>query len=528
MGFSGSGSGSGGGVSAWQFQPETYGALGNGKVINDVTTNATSVVTSPTIGAEGSAAVGKYIMIHGANGGTNNGPYVGTITAVAGNNITLSGTAPTASVANCPAVYGTDDVAAINAAISAAKTYALAHNYHAEVLFAPSIYILGSGPTQQTTPAQYSTQILIPYPDLLGNTRKLVIALTGTGDNGYAQYWQSLVPNLSGTCFVSMLLPNTAAANSGTFGRMSVIGGPSAGGAFTGSFANTKISCKNINVFCAIYTNLIAWDTAYLAAARWVQCSASVFAPTGTNLSAVQPYRNVISATSLLNSIGIGFRTPSGGNNADVTMDDVTAQGYELGFLIFDHFTASRLLAVDSDVAVKWDSSIGISGTQHGLFIQEMTAENYNGGLRTNGGLCQVDITWDSENSGVPAYDVNDGANALFGNFWFGDKIDNRAPSVTGGANLKVINMNLGPGHWASPPAVPASGTPQQNTAWRDAGIVVHTGVGVTVSAITVDGTVTGLTMAASSSLALPNVPAGKNVTLTYAGGTPTWDWWLL
>jgi hypothetical protein len=98
---------------------------------------------------------------------------------------------------------------------------------------------------------------------------------------------------------------------------------------------------------------------------------------------------------------------------------------------------------------------------------------------------------------------------------------------VTSAANLKIVNDKLGPGHWSGAPSVPSSTTAQQNTAWRDASIVVHTGGGVTVSAISVDGTSTGLTMAASSSLALPLLPAGKNVTLTYAGGTPTWDWWL-
>ena len=103
-----------------------------------------------------------------------------------------------------------------------------------------------------------------------------------------------------------------------------------------------------------------------------------------------------------------------------------------------------------------------------------------------------------------------------------------RAPVGGAGAvNLKIVNDQLGPGHWASPPAVPLTTVAAQNTAWRDAAVTVATGAGVTVSVIAVDGTATGATLAASSSTTVI-VPAGKTITLTYAGGTPTWVWNLL
>lgn len=82
-------------------------------------------------------------------------------------------------------------------------------------------------------------------------------------------------------------------------------------------------------------------------------------------------------------------------------------------------------------------------------------------------------------------------------------------------------------GHVAVPPAVPASGVPLVNNTGRNASVTVHTGAAVTISAIMVDGATVGLAVAASSHLTLPMVPAGKSIALTYAGGTPTWDWWL-
>ena len=120
----------------------------------------------------------------------------------------------------------------------------------------------------------------------------------------------------------------------------------------------------------------------------------------------------------------------------------------------------------------------------------------------------------DSENGSVT--DVNDSGNVLTGQInWY--DIANRVPSVTGGANLKFVNTKLGPGHWAGAPAVPGSGSPQQNTAWRDAAVTV---TGGTVTAIAVDGTTTGVTSGTVT------VPAGKNITLTYSSA-PTWVWVL-
>src|SRR6266849_1318395 len=473
-----------------------------------------------------SADAGKYIMIHGANG-TLAGPLITRINSVTNATTAVLAAAATASVSNCPAVYGTDATAAINSAVTAAGSYATAGDYFAEVLFAAKIYILGTGPTQignGTTTVTFNSQVPLPYPAPANTTQKLVIALTGAGDTGYLQFWQSLVPNVAGTALVSMVTAPRP-ANS-TFGVQSVIGGPTGGAGFTAAggtlaIANVKVIVKGIGVFCPIWTNLYAFDFGYVSAMRAEQCGAHIFAPTGVNVAAIQPYLSNITAAGLTNAISVGWRTPVGGNNADVTMDDCAAEGYEIGFLVFDHFHAGKLNCIYCDVAVKWDSTQGIAGVQHGIFIQSITAEAYNGGFRTNGGSAQVNINWDAENSATPAYDINDAGGNLYGLFRFGDKVDNRAPIVAGApTNLKIVNENLGPGTWAGKPAVPATGVAQQNTAWRDAMVSVTGGV---VSAVTVDGTAVGFAATGFTVL----VPAGKNITLTYSAA-PSWDWVLM
>jgi hypothetical protein len=514
----------------WQFQPESYGAKGDGKVIGDAVLASNTTLTSASAGFT-AADTGKYIMVNGG-AGTANIPLITTITFVNSTTVTL-GTAASVSGSGFQAVYGTDDTAAINSAVSAAGTYATANKYYAEIVFGAKIYVLATGPTQAgngTTTPTFNAQIPLPYPNANGTSQKLVIALTGANDNAAIQYWLSTTPNVAGTALVSMTTaPLTPSA---TFGRQSVIGGPSGGAGFSGSFANVKAIVKGISVWCPIFTNQVAFGLGYVGGARIDSCSAQVFAPPNAGQ---HPYLSDLPPSSVFqnNTIGVGLQAPLTGNNDDVTIPSFAVEGYETGIWAADHFTAGRIAELYVDLGLLIDQTHGISGSNHAVTIANWSIEQYNGGLRSNGGggtYCMVDIVMDAETpSGIdPSYDISDAGNVLYGRVaWSDPGRTHLYPIVSGAANLKVVNGRLGPGHWASPPAVPASTTAQQNTAWRDASIVVHTGAGVTVSAVNVDGTVTGLTMAASSSLALPVLPAGKNVTLTYAGGTPTWDWWL-
>jgi hypothetical protein len=440
---------------AWQFQPESYGAKGDGRVLGDVvTTSGSPVITSASANFT-SADVGKYIMIHGANGAAvGSYPVITTIISrQSATQVTLGANAG-ASVNNCPAVYGTDDTAAINSAITAANTYAQTFspstpgsgNYFFEIVFGNKIYILAGAPTQTTTPVIMNAQIPLPYPALNGSTPKLIIQLTGAGDAGSNQMWDGLIPTIQATALVSMLNPSNAI---GQFGPPSVIGSANAGIGLTGlDFTNVKVSIKNLSVWCPLYTNLTAFDLRYVAGARAVCSSAHIFAPVGYATGAVGPLlKNMTTDSNFLITNGRGFRFPVVTNNDDSTMDDVAVGGYELAFDVSDHFTAGRMAAVNCDVIMLFNPAQSPSGISHGIFIQSMSAEVYNGGFLVQGGAgvsVQVDINWDAECTGV-TYDLSDTGNSLHGIFTWRDPADaSRGMTVNGAANLTIVNAETG------------------------------------------------------------------------------------
>lgn len=437
----------------YQFLPESYmSGLRVGQVISTVATNGSNVLTSSELAAK--AQVGDWVQVHGGNGATN-GPVIGQITNITGSSVTITASA-TASVSNCPTVFGQDVTNAINAAIDAAKTYALAHGYYGEVLLQPAPYI--SALLNQSNDAGqpvYNTQIKVPVPDRSMLTQKLVLKLFSPGDAGYSQPWNALVPSLGGGAAIVSMLSGPSSVD-GTFGKQSVIGGPT-GGAAPGSGSNgvfnTKFDLEGIMVVCPIWTNLAALDPTFLSGIRFEKSSSHVFAPMGYNASAIGPYVKDITAASFEASHGQGLVSPAQGNNDAVYVNDFAVSGYEEGFRLFDHFVGGRLAAISCDVALKLDATIGVGGVNHRVSVQQFSAENYNGGIRTNGSsgadpgpytvMMPIDIHWDSENSGEPVYDVNDDGNILFGTLYFANPTDQRNPIVNGANHLQIINDNV-------------------------------------------------------------------------------------
>lgn len=518
------------GQQPYQFTPETYGAVGNGVACADVATNGTATITSATVAAK--AKPGQTIMINGANG-VLAAPLVATINTITGTGAVLSAAAG-ATASACATVFGNDDTAAIGQAVAAAGAYALANNFLGEVVFGSKIYMLASGPTQATSPFVQNTQVQVVPAGIPvnGQAPKVILKLTGAGDNGHLEYWESIIPNIAGTVLVSTLT-NAPSTPDPTFGAQSVIGGPAGGTAFTGGFANFKLSATGLAVYVPLFQNMIAYDLGACGGMHLDQCRATGFAPANNlaGATAAHPYLTDLPASVAFQStISRGLRAPEVSNNDDVTIPSFSAEGFEVGALLQDHATVGRLATLYVDVGVRLD---GLASNQSNLTtISNWSCEGFNGALQClqgGGSFFPVDINITSETAGGsdPAYDVSDSAGAIFGTVRsFMNGRTSKQVIVSGAANLKVINGDIGPGHMASPPAVPASGSAAA-PVWRDAVVVVHTGAAVTVSAITVAGTVTSQTVAASSSSTQIRVPAGKTIVLTYAGGTPTWDWWL-
>lgn len=515
-----SGSSSGGGQQVYQFAPETYGAAGNGKIINDATVagGALSTLTSASA-VFTSADQGKTFMLNGGQG-NNAQPLIGTITAVGGPTSVTMSVPATGAVTNGSCVYGNDDTAAFNSAMSAISTYAQAAggNFHAQLILANKLYCLATPPPITAGIVGSTTsQIPIPFPAASGVTQKLLIDIIGVGANDACMYFNSTVPDVRGTALVSMVIPPFIA---GTNPEPSVIGLQYANtGGLTSGFANTEVYVDGVSVIIPFLGPQGAYDFRFLSAAGGGKFGAFAF---GAPISGA--YNNLQSLPSLAGQTGgnsFGIYMPRIGNNAAATIQSFVSEGFTYGAVVTEHSAFHRLTCIYpvAGISVR-------GGGAHGAYIGYACVENGFSALQcTDPSAFPLNVAiLDTE--GMTTWHVQDTNNALRGTVLV--HTNNASPPLVSGATgYKIRWDGVGVGHWASPPAVPASGTPQQNTAWLDASVTVHTGAGVTVTAIAVDGTTTGLTMAASSSLTLPTVPPGKNVTLTYAGGTPTWDWWL-
>lgn len=521
-----------GALKPWQFRPEDYGAKGYSGVAADVVTNGTTTITSAT--ANWTGHNGEHIMINGANGATS-GPLLTTI-VTGGNGTATLAAAAGASATGCAAVWGPDDQAAVNSAISALETYALANNYFGE-LYCSTFYVCASAPTQTTTPIVQNAQIPIPQPGVNGQSRRLVIGIRGPGKSGMLEFWESVFPNLQGAGFISMTTaPSTPSV---TYGEQSVIGGPSGTSGLTGSFANTTVLIDGITIWTPVLNNMYAYDFGYTAGVEFGSFGHKSFAPANNSsgATAAHPYLADLPGTmvtQLENTIGVGCRFPLVGNNDDVVGASFASEGTLIGAIVGDHFTALRMATLYVDVGGRIDLVNGISGGSHGVFVGNWSIESYNGAITCNGSgaaYCSVNINLDTEPiaGGDPVYDIND-SGALHGTIRITDNgaRTNRRPVILNGApNLNVVNDLVGPVVWTNsitpnPPAAPGNNVAQTNNM-RNATVWVSATTGIT--AVSIDGNALGLTAGNNAWLPL-DVAFGHSFTVTYTG-TLTTKWIL-
>lgn len=511
---------SSGGQQVYQFRPETYGALGNGKIINDavVAGGALTTLTSATA-AFTSSDVGKTFMLNGGQG-NNAQPLIGTFTAFGSATSMTMSVAATGAVTNGSCVYGSDDTAAFNAAMAAVSAYAQAAggNFHAQIILNNKLYCLATPPPITSGIVGSTTsQVQIPFPAASGVTQKLMIDVVGVGANDACMYFNSTVPDVRGTALVSMVIPPFA---SGVNPEPSVIGLQYANtGGLTSGFANTEVYVDGVTVIIPFLGPQGAYDWRYLSAAGGGKFGAFAF---GAPISGA--YNNLSALPSLGGQTGgnsFGIYMPRLGNNAAATVESFISEGFTFGAVITEHSAFHRLACIYpvAGISVR-------GGGAHGAYIGYACIENGFSALQYTEPSAFPLFIGILDTEGMTTWHVQDTNNALRGQVLV--HTNNASPPLVSGATgYKVLWDGLGPGHMGSPPAVPASGS-SAALVYRDAMVAIHTGAGVTVSAITIDGTATGVTLGASASTEGVIVPAGKTIALTYAGGTPTWDWWLM
>lgn len=505
---------------AWEFFPEDYGAVGHAKIATDVATSGGNTFTSAQMAAN--ASVGMYVMIDGGRSPYPETAAIGTITAISGTSITINPVdsfhAINSTNTGLNALYGSDDTNAINSALDAARAWAEAHNYDADVLLTEGPYVIATNTQSNDGTALYNTAIKMPHPSN-NNARKLVVSLKGRSRTDNSGYWNSSIPNMLSSSLVAMTIAPSSLDVTWDVQSVIATATPEAGmaGTISPTFVNTKAVVENVNVIVPLFSNLTGFDFRYSASVYADGCSVTAFATAAVG-NGVHMLTYWGDAAWDFHPTGTAIRLPIAGNNADVFVPSFLAQGVANGVdTPSEHTVIGRLVLLYTQVALR----IRGGNTGHGLVIGHVTAEGYQGGIRNSdggSGNCPVFIgSWATETS-ASAYDIYDPGNALQGEIRWINNVDNRAIIVNGAGHLKIKNLSLNPGVWSGAPALPSSGTAMTNTAYRDAWVDI---TGGTVTAIAVNGvTIPGQTSGRVE------VPSGDTIAITYSAA-PTVAWHL-
>jgi hypothetical protein len=215
----------------WQFSITSYGAAGDVNCVVDGAMNASAVLTSAS-GLFTAGDVGKTIAVKRAlTSGTST--LVTTIASYqSATQVTLTAAATVSSATGLQVVWGTDDTAAIQAAINAAIAYRSPTGEAAQVVspLAPGGFgymVAGALKTTDGVNAIYNSQLTIG----LHSDRKpgLTLEFAGPTDAGIVRHWNQDYPAFTGaTWFSAGVFANAAAQSSSVTasGNPSCLGGP--------------------------------------------------------------------------------------------------------------------------------------------------------------------------------------------------------------------------------------------------------------------------------------------------------------
>lgn len=496
--------------------PELHGAKRDGRLVLGTFTTGTKVFTATT-GTFTAADVGKVFVLRNPAS-----PYHTFVTTVASYtdaaHVVLTADAG-ANYASTFACLGTDDTAAVAAAVQGAVTTAQGLGLNAaKVALSEGIYILNGATTKNAT---YYGNAQIPLPVISPVTAsKFALVIEGPIPADAQQHWDQTMPNLTGSVLFSTL---QGLSIDGTWGPPSIIGGPTktaqVSQGVTG-FGGANNEWMNMHAIFRNFMIAVPFNPTQGAIDVREVANASV---DGVGIFPFSTQLDLFSTgSSNFNAGGVGVYMPTLGNNALGEIGSLTVRGYNYGVGLADHANAKRLGLIYCNSAIV----IGENGTgtpQEGIHIDYADVEGCTIGVDASifnaaGGLSIFPLTidhYDCEVTGT--YDIDDPNNYLAGRITIANiNQGTTGPKVNGAANMEIINVFQPRGHQA-PPAVPASGTASV-PVWRHAAVTV---TGGTVTAIAVDGTATGLTSGTVI------VPSGKTITLTYTVA-PSWNWVLL
>lgn len=243
-----------------------------------------------------------------------------------------------------------------------------------------------------------------------------------------------------------------------------------------------------------------------------IQCDLdSLVEPTvAPNCSMAAGSFDLISATAVFASGNVGL---------SITVSGAGRNGGPLNTQIQSFVSSTHVvLAQHGKAAVS--GALAVFGGAGGLTLADNILDGLNSGasglqVNNSGG---IQVHHNQFPGFVGATAISD--NSTVANFYDSNYVQTGSVSP-GSAGVWRNNPGYNP-VTVTTPAFPASGNAWTNTTTVDVLACIATGAGVTVSAISIGGQATGLSMTANAALIVP-VPALQTLTPTYAGGTPTW-----
>lgn len=494
----------------WQFLITKYGAVGDLNCVVDGVMNSGSAVLTSATGAFTAQDVNKAVVVKGAmsSGQTS---LIGVISSYQSpTQVTLS-VAATASITGAQVLWGTDNTAAIQAAINAALAYQSPFGIGTEVITPPAtlygFMVAGALKNSDGVNAIYNSQLTIGI--VSGRAAQRTLSFVGTADAGSCRYWDQDYPFFQSSTWFSAgafisLSAQQASITAG--GNPSVLGGPT--GKFGYGTSATDPTYNNITVILrdmAIMTTHSASGWTYspfnfhgMARAHLDRCSF------GTN-GVVQYYKNqpglgdFATVTSLASGVSIGGLMPSAGNNASNRIRDcVWNGGYTYGPLWTEHTVGEGVNTIlycwggFCPVGNYGDGGTG-TGALHAIFFGQLAVESCTyhimpWGAGSGGVGPEVHGVLDTEGTLQFRGQTHDGValSAMCGEV----RLAGAASAITvdvgsstganGGMGLTVIKEKQAKGVQTSGQPALTAGTPAINTYWRFARVFLSGGTGVT------------------------------------------------
>ncbi len=489
---------------------EDYGAKGDVRSVQDGgMTSASTTLTSSTA-AFTAGDVGKAIGVRGA--AASGIKLKSTISSVTNGTTVVLANAASNTVSNAQVDFGTDDTAAIQAAINdvvaKARLYAATSaggtNGQAEVRFQSLTYMI-AGALVQGGSTKGNSQLTLP---IIPEAEQVVtLTFKGAGDNATLPHWNQTTPQRGGTT----LLTVSAGTNDNTYGEACVLAGPNPAQGYGDAavlFSNMRVIIDGINIGTPSNPTICGMDFAGVAQAH-VKSMATF--PDITNGTGPVPRGGTT-------DYQFGLRMPSVGNQSMALVDTYTSEGQLFAIVIGEHTIIRHICVIYGGIGIQCTSKkSNFDNTYHQSLDMHADIGECYAAIQTvfHAYTLQVLVM---TLEGITGPIISDSAGALLGEIHMSKVTGNVLTSeVQTSIGCKVIDLKRQRGP-VTAPGMPATTVALTNPFFRDAMVGISGGV---VTDVSVQGTSQG------ASPAMVFVPSGATVTLTYSSA-PTWIWTLV